>query len=372
MSSQELFTFLTTTNLFPKFYWEDRLGSRIAACGAVQEWETIPDSSERVYGGIAFSNATENLWAHFPKSYFFLPAQEWHINAQGFYKVFRANESITRSASIQTGSRILSRVDTPTYPHWEDQVTSILNSIAHGYLDKAVLARRTELLLDQASCPWQLLAQLKKNLPEKSVTFFCLQLSPRSAFLGATPERLYRRDGKIVQSEALAATALSEKDLLGSFKLKNEFSLVKQELQDLFSNLCSHHTATPSSIKKSAHLFHIYQQFSGCLNRSYTDQQLIQIFHPTSAIGGLPKKEALRTISALETCQRGWYSGPIGWASRDAAEFCVAIRSALMQENRAHLFAGTGIVAGSSAQEEWEELNQKIRTLIDALESTSH
>ena len=65
-------------------------------------------------------------------------------------------------------------------------------------------------------------------------------------------------------------------------------------------------------------------------------------------------------ITEMEPFDRGWYAGPVGWISRDAAEFVVAIRSALAKEKALSLFAGSGIVRGSQPEAEWEENENKI------------
>ncbi|WP_275630486.1 chorismate-binding protein [Pseudomonas sp. 273] len=95
---------------------------------------------------------------------------------------------------------------------------------------------------------------------------------------------------------------------------------------------------------------------------------LVAALHPTPAVGGLPREAALDYIRRHEGMDRGWYAAPVGWldAAGDA-EFCVALRSALLRGDRAHLFAGCGIVAASEPQAEYRETCLKLRTMQDAL-----
>jgi isochorismate synthase EntC len=96
--------------------------------------------------------------------------------------------------------------------------------------------------------------------------------------------------------------------------------------------------------------------------------ELVEKLHPTPAVGGVPRPEALSFIAEHEPDERGWYAGPIGWF--DAAgdgEFAVALRSGLLDGPRAHLYVGAGIVLQSHAQSEFFETALKLRTLLLAL-----
>jgi len=104
----------------------------------------------------------------------------------------------------------------------------------------------------------------------------------------------------------------------------------------------------------------------------------LQALHPTPAVCGRPRDQALGYLDAHERFDRGLYSGPFGWISGAGAEFVVAIRSALVQPDAVspatgsgpspsaprhdvHLYAGVGVVLGSDPAEEWQELELKTR-----------
>ncbi|MGS0727342.1 chorismate-binding protein, partial [Shewanella sp. 0m-11] len=97
------------------------------------------------------------------------------------------------------------------------------------------------------------------------------------------------------------------------------------------------------------------------------DFQLIQALHPTPAVGGLPKESAMNFIRQQEGYVRGWYAGACGYFNKHESEFAVAIRSALIEPGRINLFAGAGIVAGSEADKEWTELENKLTTILSIL-----
>jgi isochorismate synthase EntC len=95
---------------------------------------------------------------------------------------------------------------------------------------------------------------------------------------------------------------------------------------------------------------------------------LVERLHPTPAVGGYPRREALRWIARSEPFDRGWYAAPVGWldAAQDG-EMAVAIRSAVVSDDRAALFAGCGIVAGSHPDDEYTETELKLRPMLTAL-----
>ena len=94
----------------------------------------------------------------------------------------------------------------------------------------------------------------------------------------------------------------------------------------------------------------------------------VERLHPTPALGGQPRDEAMRFIEINEPVLRGWYGAPVGIIQPNLdGEFCVAIRSAVAQENRAWLYAGCGVVATSQPDNEWDETTLKFQAMLEAL-----
>jgi isochorismate synthase EntC len=90
--------------------------------------------------------------------------------------------------------------------------------------------------------------------------------------------------------------------------------------------------------------------------------------HPTPAVGGEPWPVAREAILELEKMDRGWYAAPVGWMdATEDGEFCVALRSALLRDREAHLYAGVGVVAGSDPAVELEETEIKLGALLPLL-----
>jgi len=134
-------------------------------------------------------------------------------------------------------------------------------------------------------------------------------------------------------------------------------------------------TIIPGLIDGHAHLANIYDSSEflryaikgGTTTIIAETMEVLLRLHPTPAVGGFPRETALAAIRELEHDARGWYAGPVGWIARDQAEFAVAIRSAMLRERDAIVFAGAGIVAGSVPQREWRETEDKAHAFLKAL-----
>ena len=210
-----------------------------------------------------------------------------------------------------------------------------------------------------------MLRQLKKLTPDSY--HFAFQFK-KIVFLGASPERLYRRYGRFIESEALAGTmakSVDPKILQSSRKNQYEHALVVDAIQAAFKDLC-----TAYSYPKSPGVLtvpcghHLMTKFQGQLKDGVNDEDILQSLHPTPALGGSPRQRALAIIRKLEGFSRGWYGAPIGYVGWDGAEFVVGIRSGLACGKKLSVFAGAGIVQGSKPQEEWDEVENKISNFI--------
>jgi len=119
------------------------------------------------------------------------------------------------------------------------------------------------------------------------------------------------------------------------------------------------------SLVKVANIQHLATPIHAQLSAPRSAVELAGLLHPTPAVGGEPREAALATIRELEGLDRGWYAGPVGWMDAvEDGEFCVALRSALLRDRAAHLYAGGGIVAGSDPAAELAETEVKLGALL--------
>jgi menaquinone-specific isochorismate synthase len=255
-------------------------------------------------------------------------------------------------------------------------VEQVTNASFQRHTAKVVLSRATRLLCRDPIAPWPLLAAWQENNP--NCFQFAFHFSDQRTFIGCSPERLFKRKGRALITEALAGTSLRsdlpEEEqrlttmLLTDAKIRRENTLVVEDIRQRLATLCDDFEVAPTSILKLMHVQHLKHRIHGYLKESTSDTQLLASLHPTPAVGGTPREQALAFICRHEPYQRGWYAGVCGYLSEQRSEFCVAIRSALIDHRTIQLFAGAGIVNGSDAEQEWQELNTKIHTLMTLLE----
>ena len=123
-----------------------------------------------------------------------------------------------------------------------------------------------------------------------------------------------------------------------------------------------------TGVLRLSNIQHLHTPITGQLREPAGVLPVVAALHPTPALGGEPREEALQMIDACEPVTRGWYAAPVGWIDHNLdGAFAVAIRSAVVQEKRAWLYAGAGIVADSVPANEWHETGLKFRPLLGAL-----
>lgn len=381
----DLLAWLSNQSLFPKYYWKSREENvEIAGIGEALYLSEIPDfdvdndSPARFFGGQAFFSPTpfkDELWKHFPQRGFFLPKIEIIKTAQKSYVIINAiNELLDESIEIlphffeDNHCSLKDPIYFPDFHGWNHLMRSAISHMNKNIFEKIVLARRLSFTGKNVLNPYFFLSKMKNINP--LATLFAIQFHKNATFLGATPERLYKRHNHELHTEALAATQKRgknpeedlrlEKILLEDPKLLQEFSFVETSIIDALTPFSLHvHSSAQKKIRKTPNVQHLCTEISALLKSETSDEALIKALHPTAALGGFPKQPSLKLLQEKEPFERGWYGAPLGYISQTAAEFIVAIRSALMEEKSVHLFAGAGIIKESDPTKEWEELNAK-------------
>lgn len=380
----DLIALLEQQSLYPKFYWKGR-GSEetIIAIGSCLQLDHVPgsilaDPNIRFYGGLSFLENTilSTLWEEFLPTYFFLPCIEVIQTPSSTRLITYAisenplmNYQNVSAEDINPEPYVCRRTDLPTNSQWVDLIGKALKKIENKGLQKVVLARMSTFETTDIISPYLFL----KTLQNQSVhtTVFLFMPKQDSAFLGSTPEKLYTRQQRDLQTEALAGTTVRgatpfedaehQKKLLESSKDIREVQAVESFLTrkcEMISEKIE--WEGQYRIIQTAKVQHLYKQLCCILKESINDKILLECLHPTPALAGLMQEMALSFIQEHEPFDRGWYGGCIGWISQHAADFAVSIRSALVCKNKIHLFAGTGIVEGSDPEKEWDELDHKI------------
>lgn len=259
---------------------------------------------------------------------------------------------------------------------WKDIVKQAAHDIQSGYMSKVVLARELEVNFDQDVNIVSVLDALQQEQQQSYV--FAIE-SGDSCFLGATPERLVKVDNRELHSACLAGTiargntaeedqALGE-ELLHDNKNLQEHDFVVQMIREAVESCCDQ-VQIPSEpvIYPLRNLQHLYTPVQAKLRVGYTILEVVEKLHPTPALNGYPRQEALSYIREHEPFDRGWYASPVGWFDyKDNGEFAVAIRSGLVKRNKTVLYSGCGIVEDSMPEAEYEETAIKFLPMLNAL-----
>lgn len=276
----------------------------------------------------------------------------------------------------QLPSCIEQQDDTEDAAQWQATVAGAIGRIGAGELNKVVLAREVCLQAEHNIPCGPLLENLEAAYPQAFL--FAFSRGDR-CFLGATPERLVRVARGTLNTVALAGTCargLHEQQdaelgqtLMDSAKDRYEHALVVQTVREALQPYCAMLEIPPQpQLHRLAHVQHLLTPVLGRLRPQVDVLQLVKVLHPTPAVGGLPRAGALDYIREHEGLDRGWYAAPVGWLNAEGdGDFAVALRSALIHGNQAHLFAGCGIVAESDPQSEYRETCLKLRTIGEAL-----
>ena len=158
--------------------------------------------------------------------------------------------------------------------------------------------------------------------------------------------------------------------LCASAKEAEEHRLLVEAVLEALTPVCEGApAATPAEIVRLATVSHLTTRVSGRLRGPAPSAlELVGHLHPTPAVGGLPRRRALRAIAELEGFDRGLYAGPVGWVGAGGdGEWAVALRCAALDGPRARLWAGAGIVAGSDPESEWYETEAKLAAMLGVL-----
>lgn len=282
----------------------------------------------------------------------------------------------------QSGDRPAPRESPSRFSQNEDQdfkssVSTALDAIDRGAFEKIVLARAIDLTADAPLHPLEALAGLRERFPD--CFSFSIANGSGDSFIGASPERLVRVSQNVLEADVLAGTtsrgrgaaadAAMAAELQASTKDRHEHQLVLDSVLRHLRDLGLDPEFPPApGMRKLANLQHLHTPVRATLPAGIKLIDALTALHPTPAVGGSPREKAVESIGELEEFTRGLYAGAIGWMNaRGGGEFMVGIRSALVRENRARVYAGAGIVAGSTPEKEFAETDLKFRALLEGL-----
>ncbi len=360
-----------------------------------------PSAGPRFLGGHSFNSnvGSDETWGEFPRASFILPECLATLNPDGCWLTI--SKMVTKNDNPKTLFREFTRncthyekrlpvtlpplrhvpvdkyKDIPNRKEYDEIIYSVLEEIRPEKLEKVVISRSHQVKVGEGFSVVSAV-QVLRNMYPKCTNFF-FSFPKAGVFFGATPERLIKKNGRQIKTEALAGTIdrgrnmeedrLLSETLFDSHKEREEHRFVIEQIK------CRLETIIPEldipyapQILKLKNVQHLKTPISGILENGEKILDLVKLLHPTPAVAGTPMKRAMQVIEKLEPHDRGWYSGPVGWIDPNGnGDFFVALRSALVKNEEAHIFVGGGIVSESLPENEWHETELKLQPIISAL-----
>lgn len=386
---------LASQPVWPQFYWQQRNGDEEAAVlGAVAAFSSLESAQQflrqhdnhpdlRIWGLNAFEPQRGNL---------LLPRLEWRrcagvasLRLHLYSDVSLREDAAHAIAFISSLApvkplpalrlNLTGEQNWPDKAGWTNLIKLATQTIAGEDLDKVVLARATDLQFSQSVNAAAVMASSRRlNL---NCYHFFMAFSADSAFLGSSPERLYRRRDTALRTEALAGTVANHPEdhrawQLGEWLMKDdknqrENMLVVEDICQRLQGCTQTLDVLPPQVLRLRKVQHLRRCIWTELNQA-DDMLCLMQLQPTAAVAGIPRELAREFIQQNEPFEREWYAGSAGYLSRRQSEFCVSLRSAKISANVVRLYAGAGIVRGSDPEQEWQEIDNKAAGLCTLLQ----
>lgn len=392
--------------LEPSFYWQDDfetvigLGESevIEASGPSRFSDVesalrlrahqLPEAAARRWaGGFSFEDEVEGRFRSFGAMRFVQPRTSWRLRRSDAYATVEGlGGSRGERSTVVEWARTDWSAPEPLGPGgaevaagdraaWDSAMAEAGAAFSTGAATKVVLSRDVVVRGPTSFSPARVLAALRPRSPSEAA--FAFFAPDSTCFLGLSPERLVRVEGRNFFTEALAGTSKrgdpDGQDLLSSAKDREEHRWVVDHLRARLQKLSVEvQLEAEPSVRRLGALSHLCTLVQGRSVEPASVFALTRALHPTPAVGGVPPRAAQTVIRAAEGRSRGWYAGGVGWAQLTGdggldGDLRVALRSAHLAESEARVFVGAGIVPASTADAEWEETALKARRTLKAL-----
>ena len=256
-------------------------------------------------------------------------------------------------------------------------VKKVKHYIEEGDVMQVVLAQDFSANFDKD--PFELYKAIRKLNPSPYMYFLNLG---EFQIVGASPEILVRLENEEVTLRPIAGTRVRgknlEEDKSNEEELLNDPKEIAEHLMliDLgrndvgrVSEIGTVNVTEKMIIEKYSHVMHIVSNIVGRLQTGLTSFDVLKAALPAGTLSGAPKIRAMEVINELEPSSRGIYGGAIGYIGWNGnMDTAIAIRTAVIKDNKIHVGAGAGVVADSVPENEWEECKQKSKVFVDAME----
>ena len=242
-------------------------------------------------------------------------------------------------------------------------INETIDNIHSSELEKVVCSSVFNVKLKSESC-----VEYFKKLIQLNHDAFCyLFYHPKTGvWIGASPEKLLNLNNNVVTTFALAAT---KKHMNQSWTDKEfrEQKIVEEQIVTDLKGVCTNIEKGALQTIKAGNLYHLKSVIRAQTKKSSSD--LIKLLHPTPAIAGTPKNEAISYINKMENYNRSFYTGFMGLFEKNSCDIYVNIRCAKVVDDNLTIYVGGGITKDSNASDEWSEIVNKSQTMLGVFHS---
>ena len=249
--------------------------------------------------------------------------------------------------------------------------------ISKGDIFQVVLSQRFERKFEKK--PLEIYNFLRKSNPSPFMFYFNYD---DFKVLGSSPEILVRLRKNLITIRPIAGTRPRGKNKNQDQKYKKELLNDKKELAEHLmlldlgrndvgkvSKINSVKVTERFKVEKYSHVMHIVSNVVGKFNNKFSLFETLLSGFPAGTVSGAPKIRAMEIIDELEKNKRKLYAGGIGYFTPNHEfDTCIALRTALIKNNKFYVQAGAGIVADSKPEKEYAETINKAKALMKAID----
>ena len=247
---------------------------------------------------------------------------------------------------------------------FENLVEKGVAAIKNHEFDKVVLSRKI-VLKEEIS----IIASFQNLIATYPTAFRYLFFHPKvGLWMGATPEQLVKINQNQFETVALAGTQLYAENVIWEAKEIEEQQFVTDYIVSKVKDKVKQYTVSDAKTVKAGNLVHLKSYISGEMNDSFNANNLVEALHPTPAVCGLPKENAIDFILKNEGYNRKYYSGFLGeWNKDNQTDLFVNLRCLEVENDVVTIYVGCGITKDSNPEKEYIETENKSMTMRNVL-----
>ncbi|RBA28284.1 chorismate-binding protein [Flavobacterium tibetense] len=314
------------------------------------KWNLLIQNNDEI---IPFSGQSGFVFAPFDAGLkVVIPITEADLST-GILEEIKANKSINLDVLVTNQKEA-----------FEQLVTNGIQAITNGNFEKVVLSRKIEITKEIT-----IIETFQNLISSYPTAFRYLFFHPKvGIWLGATPEQLVKIKDNRFETMALAGTQLYSENVIWETKEIEEQQFVTNYILAKVKNKANMVKVSEFQTVKAGNLAHLQSLISGELTSDFQALELIESLHPTPAVCGLPKENAIDFISKNEGYDRKYYTGFLGeFQMNNQTDLFVNLRCLEVEKNTTNIYVGCGITKDSIPEKEFIETENKSMTMRNIL-----